>query len=101
MSLSSSSDQWFAPLHEITDEAYRQAHAWRAELERDLTEPDPAHTAADWLPVAHRFEHLVDLVAAAGARARTTDAVALLRTRARTPAEATALLAGVTELLRS
>jgi uncharacterized membrane protein YccC len=86
---------------ETTDRAYLRAHAWRAQLELDLTEPDPAHTAAGWLPVAHRLEHLVDLVAAAGPRARTADVVTLLRARPRTPGEATALLASATECLAS
>jgi uncharacterized membrane protein YccC len=90
---------------EITDEAYRRAHAWRAQLERDLAEPDPTHTAADWLPVAHRLEHVVDAVSAAAARdqdpARHADVVTLLRTGARTPTEAAAVLAAVAGRLRS
>ena len=47
-----------------TEEAYRVAHDWRAELERGLAEPDPAHAAAAWLPVAIQLEHAVDAVAA-------------------------------------
>ncbi len=73
------------------DHAYRRAHLWREQLERDLTEPDPTRTAANWLPVALRLEHLVDLVAAAP----TADVAGRLRTRPRTPAEASALLEAV------
>ena len=54
----------------VTDEAYRTAHAWRAELERSLAEPDPARAAAAWLPVALQLERTVDAVCAAGTRAR-------------------------------
>jgi uncharacterized membrane protein YccC len=49
-----------------TEEAYRLAHGWRAELERGLAEPDPAHAAAAWLPVAMQLERTVDAAAAAG-----------------------------------
>jgi uncharacterized membrane protein YccC len=90
---------------ELTDEAYRRAHAWRAQLERDLAQPDPTHTAADWLPVAYHLEHVVDAVSAAATRdrdpARHVDVAGLLRSRAYTPAEATAVLAAVTERLHS
>ena len=51
-----------------TEEAYRVAHDWRAELERGLAEPDPAHAAAAWLPVALQLERTVDVAAAAGCR---------------------------------
>lgn len=80
-----------------TDDAYRAAHAWRAELERDLAEPDPAHAAAAWLPVALQLEHVVDLAAAAG------DPVAadLLHGAVATPPDASALLTAVTEQLTS
>jgi hypothetical protein len=79
------------------DEAYRRAHRWRDQLERDATEPDPARAAADWLPVAHRLEHVVDQVAAApgpqlGDR---------LRNRPGTAAEAGAVLDAITERLRT
>jgi uncharacterized membrane protein YccC len=77
------------------DEAYRRAHSWRDQLGRDATEPDPAHAAADWLPVAHRLEHVVDLVAAAP----RPDVVDRLRTRPGTTAEAGELLDGVAEML--
>ena len=50
------------------DDSYRQAHAWRAELERALAEPDPSHAAAGWLPVALAVERTVDALAAVGAR---------------------------------
>ncbi|MEU2348461.1 FUSC family protein [Modestobacter sp. NPDC049651] len=53
-----------------TEAAYRAAHAWRDQLERDLAEPDPAHAAADWLPVAVQAERVVDVVCAAGEDAR-------------------------------
>ena len=79
------------------DDAYRRAHTWRDQLERDLTEPDPTRTAAHWLPVAHRLEHVVDLVAAAP----TAEIAAQLRTRPRTAAEASALLETVSGRLRS
>jgi hypothetical protein len=85
---------------EITDEAYRRAHDWRAQLDRDVAEPDPAHTAIDWLPVAHRLEHLIDAVAASADPARRADVATLLRIPVHTPAEATALLAQVTDRLR-
>jgi uncharacterized membrane protein YccC len=90
---------------ELTDEAYRRAHAWRAQLERDLAQPDPTHTASNWLPVAHHLEHVVDAVAAAATRdrdpTRHVDVAGLLRSRASTPAEATAVLAAATERLHS
>jgi uncharacterized membrane protein YccC len=57
-----------------TAEAYRVAHAWRAELERDLAEPDPARAAAVWLPVALQVEQAVDAVCAAAERERTAPA---------------------------
>jgi uncharacterized membrane protein YccC len=91
-----------------TDEAYRSAHAWRAELERDLAEPDPARAAAAWLPVAMKLERTLDTVSAAGARVRRapggsragsrTDLLDLLRERSghhETPARACGLLAAV------
>lgn len=78
------------------DEAYRRAHRWRDQLERDATEPDPAHAAADWLPVAHRLEHVLDLVATTP----RPDAADGLRARPRTAAEAGALLDAAAELLR-
>jgi uncharacterized membrane protein YccC len=53
-----------------TDEMYRITHAWRAELERDLAELDPARAAVAWLPVALQLERTVDAVCAAGTRAR-------------------------------
>lgn len=70
------------------DDAYRRAHLWREQLERDLTEPDPTRAAATWLPVALRLEHVVDLVAAAP----TAEVAGQLRTRPRTAAEAAILL---------
>lgn len=70
------------------DDAYRRAHIWREQLERDLTEPDPTRAAATWLPVALRLEHVVDLVAAAP----TAEVAGRLRTRPRTAAEASILL---------
>ena len=78
------------------DEAYRRAHGWRDQLDRDATEPDPARTAAGWLPVAHRLEHVVDLVAATP----RPDVADRLRTRPRTAAEAGALLDAIAEELR-
>jgi uncharacterized membrane protein YccC len=91
----------------VTEEAYRRAHAWSTELERDLAEPDPGRTAAAWLPVALQLERTVDLVCAAGTRVRQApgavlpdrgaDLRNLLRDRpaATTPTDASALLAAV------
>jgi hypothetical protein len=82
-----------------TEEAYRVAHDWRAELERGLAEPDPAHAAAAWLPVAIQLEHAVDAVAATdGDRAAL---LALLADPAPvpTPAQASRLLARVVAAL--
>ena len=95
-----------------TDEAYRVAHAWRAQLERDVAEPDPAHAAAAWLPVAMQLERTVDAVCAAGARSRRavredpadvrTELLDLVRDRRdATPAGASSLLALLTGPLRS
>ncbi|MBL8928033.1 MAG: FUSC family protein [Pseudonocardia sp.] len=84
----------------LIDEAYQRAHDWRAQLDRDLSEPDPTQTASDWLPVAHRLEHLVDAVVATTDPARRADTGALLQSRVHTAAEATALLAQVTQRLR-
>ncbi|WP_344414324.1 FUSC family protein [Pseudonocardia ailaonensis] len=69
-----------------TDEAYRWAHAWRAELERDLAEADPARAAAAWLPVALLLERAVDHACTAGGP------LALPPERPATPAEAANLL---------
>ncbi|ODU03661.1 MAG: hypothetical protein ABS81_13275 [Pseudonocardia sp. SCN 72-86] len=80
-----------------TDDAYRLAHAWRAELERDLAEPDPAHAAAAWLPVALQLEHVVDLAAAV----RDPAAADLLGGAVVTPADASALLTAAVEYLGS
>lgn len=80
-----------------TDEAYRVAHAWRAQLERDLAEPDPAHAAAAWLPVALQLETVVDLAAATGDPA----AADLLHGSATTPSDASALLTAVAAQLKS
>ncbi|GAA4880058.1 FUSC family protein [Pseudonocardia benzenivorans] len=77
------------------DDAYRLAHGWRAELERDLAEPDPAHAAAAWLPVALQLEHVVDLAAATG-----DPAAADLLHGATTPSDALALLTAVAAQLR-
>ncbi|SDG90255.1 FAD-dependent oxidoreductase [Pseudonocardia oroxyli] len=62
----------------------------------DVAQPDPAHAAADWLPVAHRLEHVLDLVATTP----RPDAADGLRARPRTAAEAGALLDAAAELLR-
>ncbi|MBV9919625.1 MAG: FUSC family protein [Pseudonocardia sp.] len=93
-----------------SDEAYRVAHAWRAQLERDVAEPDPAHAAAAWLPVAMQLESTVYAVCAAGTRAREAprepadvraELLDLLRERrGTTPAGAADLLALVTGPLR-
>ncbi|GAY12954.1 FUSC family protein [Pseudonocardia sp. N23] len=86
-----------------TDDAYRAAHGWRAQLERDLAEPDPARTAAAWLPVALQLEHVVDLVGAAGPRTPDARAELLDLLHADTPTsagEASVLLTAVGERMR-
>ena len=82
-----------------TEEAYRVAHDWRAELERGLAEPDPARAAAAWLPVAIRLEHAVDVVAAT--RGDRAAALALLAHHepVTTPAQASRLLTRVVACL--
>jgi hypothetical protein len=66
-------DSATSPREAATEEAYRVGHAWRAELETDLAEPDPSHSAAAWLPVAMHLERAVDAVCAVGARCREAD----------------------------
>ncbi|MDT7578419.1 MAG: hypothetical protein QOH17_4752 [Pseudonocardiales bacterium] len=101
-----------SPRAAATEEAYRVGHAWRAELERDLAEPDPSHAAPVWLPVAMQLERTVDAVCAVGARLRETggglpsdrrtDLLELLRGQPEsgsTPARAEELLAAVTARL--
>ena len=51
------------------DDAYRRAHAWRAELERDQAELDPSRSSAEWLPVALQLERTVDAVCAGALQA--------------------------------
>ncbi|MEJ2868661.1 FUSC family protein [Actinomycetospora sp. OC33-EN08] len=85
------------PGRTTADAAYHRAHRWREQLGRDVTEPDPARAAADWLPVAHRLEHVVDLVSA---EARP-DVAHRLRARPGTAAEAGALLDLIAEMLHT
>ncbi len=97
-------DSASSPREVATGEAYRVGHAWRAELERDLAEPDPARAAVMWLPVAMQLERTVDAVCAVGAQLRETGVpsdrraalLALLRGQpgpGATPARAEELLA--------
>jgi uncharacterized membrane protein YccC len=78
-----------------SDEAYRFAHDWRAELERGLAEPDPARAAAAWLPVAIRLEHAVDVVAATGGDRAAALALLAGHEPVTTPAQASRLLTRV------
>ena len=81
------------PLCSDADEAYRVAHDWRAELERGLAEPDPAHAAAAWLPVAIQLEHAVDAVAATDGDRAAVLALLADHPPVTTPAQAARLLA--------
>ena len=82
-----------------TEEAYRVAHDWRAELERGLAEPDPAHAAAAWLPVAIQLEHAVDAVAATDGDRAVLLALLADPAPVPTPAQASRLLARVVAAL--
>jgi uncharacterized membrane protein YccC len=81
------------------DEAYRFAHDWRAELERALAEPDPAHAAAAWLPVAAQLEHTVDVVAATAGDRAAVRALLARHAPVTTPAQASRLLTSVVAVL--